>query len=457
METIDVVSPIDGSSVGEIPVNTKEEVDSVVEKALAVELLPQALRSEILLAAAQKVLGNIGELAEIIHKEQGKSPEEAELEVLYTSKLFKATAAALSEYNGKVMESILEPDKKRIIERYEPLGVVAIITPFNFPLLLAAYLIAPAIAAGNSVVFKPSELCPFSGIKLVEILNNIKVEDEFLGKAKLPENSISVVTGDSSTGKALVENKHIAMIALTGSVETGKRIIRGASITENTEQPKKLLLELGGNSPVIVFEDADIDRAVELSAYGGFTYCGEVCISTQRIYVQSKVYGEFLQKLTAARPEFKPGPIKNKEFLDAILGVIGDAKEKGGKIHGGNSQGLHLEPTVIEMNHDMLLAKEEIFAPVVGVMRFDTEEEAVALANGAPQGLSAAVFTKDLAKGIRVAEKIKSGTVVINDTTQWFEPHIAFGGYKWSGLGREGGFHAIREFSQIKTIVLDIS
>ncbi|MBU4202028.1 MAG: aldehyde dehydrogenase family protein, partial [Candidatus Altiarchaeota archaeon] len=357
--------------------------------------------------------------------------------------------------NGRVIESMLDPDKKRIIERYEPMGVVGIISPFNFPLLLPAYLIAPALAAGNSVVFKPSELSPFSGMKLVEILNEIEVEDEFLGKAKLSDNTINIVTGDSSTGKALVEHKDISMVGFTGSVETGRDIIQ--SSTKEGEQPKKLLLELGGNCPAVVFDDADLDRAAELCAYGSFTYCGEVCISTQRIYVQEKIYDEFLKKLIAAKDEFKPGPIRTREFLGRVEGFIDDAKKKGAKTYGGNSQGLTLEPTVIEMSHDMAIAKDEVFAPVVGVMRFKTEEVAVGLANSTRHGLSAAVFTRDLARGMRVAEKIKSGTVVINDTTQWFEPHVAFGGYKWSGLGREGGFHAIREFSRIKTIVLDIS
>ena len=455
MADIEVISPLDGSSLGKVPVNSKKEVDSAVEKALSVEPLPQTLRGEILLAAAQRILENIDDLSATITKEQGKSAEEAQLEVLYTSKLFKATAAALSEYNGRVIESMLEPDKKRIIERYEPMGVVGIISPFNFPLLLPAYLIAPALAAGNSIVFKPSELSPFSGMKLVEILNEIEVEDEFLGKARLPDNTVNIVTGDSTTGKALAGNKDIAMIGFTGSVETGKDIIRSSG--KEGEQPKRLLLELGGNSPAIVFDDADLDRAAELCAYGSFTYCGEVCISTQRIYVHEDSYDEFLEKLIDARKEFKPGPIRTREFLDKIQKFIDDAKEKGAKIYGGNSDGLNLEPTVIEMGHDMLLAKEEVFAPVVGVMRFRTDEEVVGLANSARHGLSAAVFTKDLAKAMRVAEKIKSGTVVINDTTQWFEPHIAFGGYKWSGLGREGGFHAIREFSRIKAIVLDIS
>ena len=455
MADIDVVSPVDGSSLGKIPVNSKQEVNSAVEKALAVEPLPRALRSEILLAAAQKVMENIEDLSSTIHREQGKSQQEAGLEVLYTSKLFKATAAAMSEYNGRVIESMLEPDKKRIIERYEPMGVVGIISPFNFPLLLPAYLIAPALAAGNSIVFKPSELSPFSGMKLVGILNEIEVEDEFLGKAKLPENTLNTVTGGSSTGRALVEHKDISMVGFTGSVETGKDIIRSSG--KEGGQPKRLLLELGGNCPAVVFDDADLDRAAELCAYGSFTYCGEVCISTQRIYVHEKIYDEFLKKLIAAKDEFKPGPIRTKEFLGNIQKFIDDAEKKGAKIYGGNSQGLTLEPTVIEMSHDMLLAREEVFAPVVGVMPFKTEDEAIILANSARHGLSAAVFTKDLAKGMRVAESIKSGTVVINDTTQWFEPHIAFGGYKWSGLGREGGFHAIREFSRIKTIVLDIS
>ena len=455
MADIDVISPVDGSSLGKVPVDSKRKVDSAVEKALAVEPLPQALRSEILLAAAQRVLENIDDLSATITGEQGKSAEEAQLEVLYTSKLFKATAAALSEYNGRVMESMLEPDKKRIIERYEPMGVVGIISPFNFPLLLPAYLIAPALAAGNSIVFKPSELSPFSGMKLVEILNETEVEDEFLGKARLPKNTLNIVTGDSSTGRALVEHKDISMLGFTGSVETGKDIIRSSG--KESEQPKKLLLELGGNCPAVVFDDADLDRAVELCAYGSFTYCGEVCISTQRIYVHEKIYNEFLKKLIAAKDEFKPGPVRTQGFLDNIQKFIDDAEKKGAKIYGGNSQGLTIEPTVIEMSHDMAIAKDEVFAPVVGVMRFKTDEEAVGLANSARHGLSAAVFTKDLAKGMRLAERIKSGTVVINDTTQWFEPHIAFGGYKWSGLGREGGLHAIREFSRIKTIVLDIS
>lgn len=458
METINVISPIDNSLIGRIRVDTKENIDRIVEKALTVKPLPLSLRSEILLRTAQEILNKKDELVEIIHREQGKSLNEAEIEVFYTSKIFKATASALSGYKGNIIESILEPEEKIIIERYEHMGVVAIIMPFNFPLLLPAYLIAPAIAAGNSVIFKPSELCPFSGIKLVEILNSIEIEDEFLGKATLPQNSLSIVTGDGRTGKALVENKDISMIALTGSIETGRKIIKDISKNlDKNEQPKKLLLELGGNSPVIVFDDADIERAVEKSAYGAFTYCGEVCISTQRIYVQSSIYKEFLKKLIKEKRKHKPGPIRTMKFLDRILGIIDNARKNGARIYGAKTKGLYLEPTIIEMNHKMSISKEEIFAPVVGIMPFNTEEEAIRFANSTPHGLSAAVFTRDLKKSIRVAEKIKSGTVVINDTNQWFEPHIAFGGHKWSGMGIEGGIHAIREFSRIKTIVLDVS
>ena len=470
---IEIHSPIDGQVIATVPRATKTDVEFAVNSAQksspAMKELPIAIKQEILLKISKKITENADKLAETITIEQGKPKKEAYIEVDYVSKIFKVTAHTLSELNGRCVESMLEPENKYILERYEPYGVVGIITPFNFPLLLPANSIAPALGAGNSVVFKPSEVAPLSGLLLSEIINSITVNDPFLGENRLPKGALNVITGDSKTGELLVKNRNVDMICFTGSAGAGKKIYEGIGSTVNdSASPKRLLLELGGNGPVIVFEDSDLERAVDCVAYGSFTYCGEVCLSTQRVYVEESIYREFLDRLVKAANERKcgnpmddktdVGPIISDAHRNKITGVIEDAQQKGGNVLCGGREGVYIKPVVIsDITRDMLISNEEIFGPVVGVSVFKTIEGAINLANSTEQGLSAAVFTRDMSKAMKVVKEVNAGTVVINDTNQWFEPHVAFGGYKWSGTGRQGGIHSLKEFSQIKTIVVDHS
>jgi len=472
-EGIVVHSPIDGREIATVPRATEKDVESAVKSAekasLKMKELASVIKQEMLLKISEKIEENADKLAKAITLEQGKPIKEAYIEAGYVSKIFKVAAHALSELNGGYIESMLEPENKYILERYEPYGVIGIITPFNFPLLLPANSIAPALGAGNTIVFKPSELAPISGLFLSEIINDITVSDPFLGEKKLPKGALNVITGDSKTGELLVKNKDVDMVCFTGSMMSGKKIYESIGSTVNKScSPKRLLLELGGNAPVIVFEDADLKKAVECVAYGGFSYCGEVCISTQRVYVEESIYEEFLDNLVKAANEMKHGnpldddtdigPIISAEHMNKIIRFIEDAEQKGGNILCGGRDGIYIKPTVIsDISQDMLISNKEIFGPVVGISAFKNLEDAMNLANFTQQGLSAAVFTKDMSKAMNAVKRINAGTVVINDTNQWFEPHVAFGGYKWSGMGRQGGIHSLKEFSQVKTIVVDHS
>ncbi len=468
---ISVHSPIDGHIIATVPHATEEEIESAVESAQkafpAMKELAVTIRQEMLLEISEKIKENADKLAETITLEQGKPLKEAYIEVDYTYKTFQTTAHALSGLNGRCIESMLEPENKYILEKYEPYGVAAIITPFNFPLLLPASSIAPALGAGNSIVFKPSELAPISGLFLSDLIKEVEIDDPFLGKKTLPDGAFNVITGDAETGRLLTKNKKVDMICFTGSMASGKKIYEslGSGVKESIS-PKRLLLELGGNAPVIVFEDADLEKAIACVAYGSFTYCGEVCLSTQRVYVEEPIYDEFLKGVVEAAKDLKHGdplkdetdigPIISTKHLENITNFIGDAEEKGGKVLCGGRDGRYIKPTVVSnIREGMLIADKEIFGPVVGVASFKSLTEAVNLANQTQYGLSAAVFTKNIPKAMDVAKKIDAGTIVINDTNQWFEPHIAFGGYKWSGTGRQGGIHSLKEFSQIKTIVID--
>lgn len=342
----------------------------------------------------------------------------------------------------------------RILTRREPLGVVVAITPFNFPLALAASKIAPALAAGNCIIHKPASDTPLTALALAQVALD----------AGVPEGVYSLLTGPGgSLGDALVKNPLVDKVAFTGSTGVGQGIARTGADTM-----KHLTMELGGKSPNIVFADANMEAALQAAFWGIFWNKGEVCVAGSRILVERPIYEEFTARLAAmARdavvgdpldPATQIGPIASRGEYDKVLRYVQAGRDGGARLAAGggtrrlNGKGLFVEPTVFaDATNDMVIAREEIFGPVVPVMPFDTEEEAVRLANDTPYGLASGIQTGDLGRALRLADRIRAGTVWIN-TWHKYHPNAPFGGFKMSGYGREQGAEALESYTQYKTV-----
>jgi acyl-CoA reductase-like NAD-dependent aldehyde dehydrogenase len=340
----------------------------------------------------------------------------------------------------------------------EPVGVVGLIVPWNFPLLLASWKLGPALACGNTIVLKPAEQTPLTTLRFGELA----VE------AGVPAGVLNIVTGGPETGKAIVRHPGVDKIAFTGSTAVGKEIMRGAADTL-----KRITLELGGKSPNIVFADSDIDNAVKGAINGIFYGKGEVCNAGSRLFVESKVQDEFLEKLVARAKKMQPadpldpktrmGAIVSQDQMQTVLGYIEAGKKDGAKlITGGNrvsvngSKGFFIEPTIFSsVTNDMKIAQEEIFGPVLAALSFDDADQVVELANRNQYGLAAAVWTRDVKKAHTVSRQLKAGTVWIN-TYGLMDASLPFGGYKGSGFGRELGMQAIEHYTELKTVWLNL-
>jgi aldehyde dehydrogenase (NAD+) len=340
----------------------------------------------------------------------------------------------------------------------EPVGVVGLIVPWNFPLLLASWKLGPALACGNTIVWKPASLTSLTALRFGELA----VE------AGVPAGVLNIVTGRSEVGRTIVRHPGIDKIAFTGSTDVGKEIMRSAA-----DSMKRLTLELGGKSPNIVFADSDIDNAVKGAITGIFYGKGEVCNAGSRLFVESKVQDEFLEKLVARAKKMQPadpldpktrmGAIVSQEQMETVLGYIEAGKKEGAKlIAGGNrvsvdgGKGFFIEPTIFGgVNNDMKIAQEEIFGPVLATLSFDDVDEVIKLANSNPYGLAAAVWTRDVKKAHSVSRQLKAGTVWIN-TYGLMDASLPFGGYKSSGFGRELGVHAIEHYTELKTVWLNM-
>lgn len=335
----------------------------------------------------------------------------------------------------------------------EPVEVVGLIVPWNFPLLLTCWKVAPALAAGCTVVIKPSPLTPLSALKLGALC----LEGGF------PAGVVNIVPGDIEAGKALVESPQVNKIAFTGSTHTGKEVMKSASNTL-----KRISLELGGKSPNLVFADGDLSQAAQGACAGIFYNKGEICSAGSRLLVEKTVQEEFLKVLEEKMGRYQPGdplnektklgPQVSKEHREKILGYIEQARKEGAKVFKGgqgtsvNSKGFFMEPTVLtEVTNQMTVAREEIFGPVLSVIPFETEEEALSLANDTPYGLAAGIWTKDIAKAHRLAGAIQAGTVWVN-TYNMYHPGSPFGGFKESGFGRELGKAALEEYTEVKSV-----
>ncbi len=342
----------------------------------------------------------------------------------------------------------------------EPLGVVAAITPWNFPLLLASWKVAPALAAGNTVVLKPASWTPLTALRLAEICQ----------EAGVPDGVVNVITGAGTTlGKALVKHPKVAKVAITGETRTGQEILR-----DSADTLKRVTLELGGKSPNIVFADADLDAAVRGATIGIFYGKGEVCAAGSRLFVEKKIHDDFMQKLVDRTKKVQPGDpldpktrfgaLVSERQMQSVLGYIEKGKAEGAKLVAGgerasfgNGKGCFIQPTIFDgVRNDMTIAREEIFGPVLAGIEFGELDEAIRLANETPYGLAAAVWTRDIGKAHRVARKLQAGTVWIN-TYNNYDAAAAFGGYKMSGYGRELSMHALEHYTQVKSVWVNLA
>jgi aldehyde dehydrogenase (NAD+) len=342
----------------------------------------------------------------------------------------------------------------RILTRREPLGVVAAITPFNMPLALTCSKVAPALAAGNAIVHKPASDTPLTALALAQVMLD----------AGVPNGVYNLVTGPGGTvGDTLVNSPKVAKVAFTGSTGVGQNILRAGAATL-----KHATMELGGKSPNIIFADANLDAAVETAYWAIFFNKGEVCVAGSRLLVEKEIYSQVVERLAAKAAQAtlgdpldaatQIGPIASKAEFDKVIRYVDSGKESSARLVAGggtrkiNGKGLFIEPTVFaDATNDMKISREEIFGPVLPVIPFEGEEEAIRIANDTPYGLASGIQTRDLGRALRIADRINAGTVWLN-TWHRYHPNAPFGGYKMSGYGREQGAEALESYTQYKTI-----
>lgn len=459
--TIKSYNPATGEILGEVSITGREEVENTVKKAQKSfsqwSKLSFKERAEFMIKIKKVMLKRKEEILDILVKEIGKPKMEALQEFyLCLEKL---------NYYAKNSEKVLRDEKvnlgiafrgvkSKIV--FEPIGVIGIIIPWNFPLVLCFSSMVPALMAGNTVILKPSEYTPFCILKIKEIIK----------EARLTDGVVGVLTGDGSTGQRLVESD-VDRIVFTGSVATGKKVMQSAA-----HKLHSIVLELGGKDPAIVCSDTDLDLASNNIIWAAFLNAGQVCSSAERIYVMEDIVEEFIKKVVEKTEKLKVGnglepstdigPLINRFQLDVVLKHIKDAKNKGARILTGGKQlkelgELFYAPTVLtDVNHNMLIMREETFGPVLPIMKVKNEVEAIKLANDSDFGLAATIWTKDFARGQKIAKQINAGNVWIN-TFGVETPTTPWGGVKNSGIGRISSRYGMLNFVNIKCVTLDYS
>ncbi len=455
---IDVINPYDDTLLGVVPEATPELVNRAIVAAQAgfkaISAMPAWQRSEILERTACFMLRDKEEIAGIIAMEAGKSWKFALSEAERSAETFRFAALEAKNEHGEVVPmdaSAVSAGRFGFYIRV-PIGVIGAITPFNFPMNLVAHKVAPAIAAGNSLVVKPATKTPLSLLKMAELLE----------EAGLPAGVMNVVIGSGKVvGNQLVQDERLAMITFTGSPSVGRGIKALAGL-------KRVTLELGSNSPTIIDEDADLVKAVPRCIMGSFANSGQVCISVQRIFVHRKRYDEFLEKMVAATRQLLVGdpmdrrcdigPMISDVELQRSLVWLEEAKNLGARIEtGGNQVGNCLEPTILTgVTPDMQVMCSEVFAPIVSIVPFDTFEEALDMADDSVYGLQAGIYTNDINKAFRAIKRLDVGGVIINDVPTFRVDHMPYGGNKESGLGREGIKYAMEEMTNIKMVCFNL-
>ena len=450
--------PWRGTVLSVVALSGPDEVRAAVDAAVAahpgVAALPVHRRAEILRRAADLAEERAQAYAETITRQTGKALKNTLREVRRAAWTMRAAATAAETHFGSVMVSDAAPDDEGVLAMtvWEPVGVVAAITPFNAPFNLVVHKVAPAFAAGNAVVVKPASQAPLSAMDVVSVFED----------AGAPAGAINVVPGNRDTIAALVADPRVGMFTLTGSRAAGEAVVRGAGL-------RRVTLELGGNSPNIVHRDADVAGAVAACVRGGFANTGQSCNSVQRIFVHREIADQFLDQLVDATrtlvlgdpldPATDVGTLADVAAAERIERWIAEAVEGGSRVlTGGERSGAQLQPTVVvDAPIDARLVCEEVFGPVVVVLRYDELAEAVRQANATPYGLQAAIFTSSIDVALTAARGLRAGGVLVNKSTNFRMDHLPYGGVKESGVGREGPRHAIEEMSELKLIIFGTS
>ncbi len=458
---LEVFNPATLERIGEIEVATRDDVREAVESAR--KAFPEwsglsfEKRGRILLRARDLLVENLDAYAETVCRDTGKPRVEAvatELLPACDSLTFYARRARKLLHDERKPVHLLKT--KKLILSYRPMGVVGLITPWNFPFILSLNPAVQALMAGNTVVLKPSEFTPFSGLSV----------EKLLGEAGLPEGVLQVVTGDGSTGAALVE-AGCEKISFTGSVRTGRKVaeVCGRNLIPCT-------LELGGKDPMVVCDDANLERAARGAVYGAFANSGQICVSTERVYVSEKVAQPFIDRVVELTRELRQGPESEGEIdvgaiispaqLEIIDQHVQDAVSKGARLLTGGRRnpkhkGFFYEPTVlVDVNPDMEIMNEETFGPVLPIQVVTDEEEGIRLANDSRYGLAANVWTRDKAKGKELANHLEAGCATVNDCLiSYGIADGPFGGVKQSGIGRVNGELGLKGFCHVQTVVID--
>lgn len=453
---IEVINPFDGSTIDTVPNGTPADVDAAIASAergaRAMAALSAYERYKILHRASEIMTERVADLGRTITLEEGKVIAEGMGEAARAQETIELSSEEAKRLTGETLDlsGASNGAGKFGFTLRVPCGVVAAITPFNFPLNLVCHKVGPALAAGNAIVVKPATDTPLSALKLVEILL----------EAGLPAEAIQCVTGPGgSIGDAISADPRVRKISFTGSRDIGEHICKTAGL-------KKVTMELGSNSPLIVMADADLEKVAAATASSGFANAGQVCISAQRVLVNDAIYGDFLDVLKPVIEGLKTGnpldegtkmgPMIRERDAERVNAWIQDAVSGGARIvTGGTREGtLHAPTVVADVDPGMRISCDEIFGPAIAVSRFDDIDRAIAVANDTNYGLSAAIFTENINWALQYAQQVNSGNIHINWGTQWRADLMPYGGFKESGMGKEGPRYAVEEMTETKMVVI---
>ncbi|RST77499.1 aldehyde dehydrogenase family protein [Siminovitchia acidinfaciens] len=459
----EVINPANQEVIAVAPRATKEETEEAIAVAKAAfesgvwSELTAHERSEVLHKIADKIDEKAEELVELEVMDNGKIKAEAEFDIADAAACFRYYAGLILAPEGETFQA---PENVQPMIVKEPVGVTGLIVPWNFPLLMSVWKVAPALAAGNTIVYKPAEATPITAMRLVEIIEEVGV----------PKGVVNLVMGRGSVvGQTIAESKDVDLVSFTGSTEVGQEIMKAAA-----GNLKKISLELGGKSPNIIFADADFETAIDHALMGIYFGSGQVCSAGSRVLVEESIYDKFVETFVERAKLIKVGPgldensqmgaINSESQMNTILKYIEIGKEEGATLatggrrltENGLDKGFFIEPTVFtDVTSDMRIVQEEIFGPVVTIQKFKDEEEAIQLANDTDFGLAGGVFSNDGAKALRVIKKVRAGITWVNTFGPTYN-EAPWGGYKMSGIGRSLGTYGLDDFQEIKQISINL-